>query len=333
MKTKYLSWFYEMSQCHSLRQASQKVGVAPSTLSRCLDRLEEDAGLPLYIHDAPSFTLTDAGKIYLEYAGRMLNIQNSLYRSLSQEKKVSRPVLRVGASTISLQHLVEIFPQLLLEYPDLQLTTREGLAYTLWELLRKKEIDLAICSISNAPSHDMKAALFYRNELVLAVPSVFLPAAYLQDNRERAMPKADSKLFKWLEGVPFLRHASKTSMGQKTKQIYADLEFSPVVEFVSESSLFIDGLAKTGQYAYFTFSSKAGKEKNMRYFRLPETYYIYTGAMFRREYELSPVDDMLCALLSQKLPFLVGGEPCPNTFTKSLVEAYNNRFRKGGDFR
>lgn len=324
MKIKYLSWFHEIAQCRSLRQASKKLGAAPSTLSRCMARLEEDAGLPLYLHEAPVFTLTEAGKIYLEYADRILHIQNSLYRSLSQEKKSERPVIRVGASAISLQHLVMVFPQLQRAYPDLQLVTREGLAHTLMPLLRGKEIDLVIGSLPYKESMEYKIALFYRNELVLAVPACFLPA-YLQECHPEPLPAAEPRLFQWLEGVPFLRHASETSMGRLTKQIYTDQGFSPVFEYVSESSLFVDELAKTGQYAYFTFLGKAGTEKNVFYFRLPHTYYIYTAAVFRREYELSPADSMLCALLYQNLPPVAAGEPCPNEFTRSLLREWEQR--------
>ncbi len=329
MKIKYLSWFCYIVQCGGLRKASQKLGVAPSTLSRCMERLEADAGQPLYLRDASGFSLTEAGKIYLDYAKRILSIQSIMYQSLPQEKVVSKQVLHVGISTISLKHLMRVFPQLLLECPELQLIPREGKSHTLIQLLRAKEINIAIGSLCELPSNDIKTAFFYKNEVVLAVPDAYLPVGGGNWGEERAVREADAQLFHRLEGIPFLRHTPESSMGQLINRIYEEYGFSPAYEFVSESSLFLDELKKTGQYAYFTFWNQSRIRKNTVYFKFPKPYYVYTTASFRREYELSRADIMLCALLYQNIPPVVAGEPCPNGFTKSIMENYKNSMGGG----
>lgn len=256
----------------------------------------------------------------MEYAGQVLGIQNQMQAALSHREEREQILLRIGAGSISVKHLAAVYPQLLLKYPNLQLETKEGSIHRLLPFLKEKEIDIAIGSVNDTNCPGLKIAIFYRNELVLAVPA-YHPVALMYEERGEnveTLPLADRQLFQKLQMTPFLRYNETSSIGRVTRELCDKYNFFPIYECTFKESSFIDSLAETGQYVFLTFHSRVAQQKNMVHFRLPEPYYIYTAAVFRDNYELRPVDILLCRLLSQTPPPQVYGDPCPNMLTRSI---------------
>lgn len=65
-----LQYFRDAVQAGSIRRAAEKLGVAPSAISRQITRLEADLGLALLDRRARGLHLTEAGQLVLDYAAR-----------------------------------------------------------------------------------------------------------------------------------------------------------------------------------------------------------------------------------------------------------------------
>ncbi|MCB9679340.1 MAG: LysR family transcriptional regulator, partial [Alphaproteobacteria bacterium] len=68
MDWNHLEWVARLARSGSVATAARALGVAPSTLYRRLDRLEDELGLPLFDRRQGSLKPTDAGRIALEAA-------------------------------------------------------------------------------------------------------------------------------------------------------------------------------------------------------------------------------------------------------------------------
>ena len=71
MNLKSLSLFQQLATSLHFSQTAQKNHVSPSTLSRVIQRLEEEIGCELLIRDNRSVTLTPAGEKLKAYAATL----------------------------------------------------------------------------------------------------------------------------------------------------------------------------------------------------------------------------------------------------------------------
>jgi len=77
---KRLLYFYETVRAGTMRAASEKLDLAPSSISRQLALLEQDIGLPLIERGRRTIQLTQAGELVLEYY-RQRRAQDEVFRS------------------------------------------------------------------------------------------------------------------------------------------------------------------------------------------------------------------------------------------------------------
>lgn len=67
MHSDELDCFYQVACCGGIRKASERLGLAPSVVSRQIARLEAALQIKLFDRNSRSMTLTPAGEIYLNY--------------------------------------------------------------------------------------------------------------------------------------------------------------------------------------------------------------------------------------------------------------------------
>ncbi len=87
MKNNYLQTFITSITAGSFAKAAEKLFVTPSAVSRRIQHLEEQYGFPLIDRSGPVLMPTDSGKIVLEKAHRMLDLEKELQQDLSDLNK------------------------------------------------------------------------------------------------------------------------------------------------------------------------------------------------------------------------------------------------------
>ena len=93
-----LNYFYEAASLGSMRMASDKIGVAVSSISRQIAQLEAEMGMPLIERARRSIRLTEAGRLVYEYHKEQLAHRETLVNRLQElrEIKSGRIDLAVG---------------------------------------------------------------------------------------------------------------------------------------------------------------------------------------------------------------------------------------------
>ena len=89
MTFQQLQYLLEVNRSNSIRKAAAKLFVAPSSISACVNSLEEELGFPLFIWTQKGLTPTPQGQSILDYAQRICNIYDKM---IHVQKEATTPV-------------------------------------------------------------------------------------------------------------------------------------------------------------------------------------------------------------------------------------------------
>ena len=144
----HLRYFRAIARERSLRVAAEKLRLSPSALSIQLRQLEESLGHRLLERGGRGVSLTDAGRLALDYADTIFRAGEELTDVMQHGLRKGRQVLRVGAvATLSRNFQLETFRSLL-DREDVELVVRSGTLRDLLALLHAHQIDIVLANQS-----------------------------------------------------------------------------------------------------------------------------------------------------------------------------------------
>ena len=155
----------------SFSAAGRALGLAPSSVARGISALEDDLGIRLLNRTTRRLSLTEAGRLYLERARRILNEVEEARLSVTQLEADPRGTLKLNAATaFGRVHIVPMLPTFLQHYPDLSVDLTLTDAFV---DLVEEGIDLAI-RVGELKDISMIARRLAPNDRVLcASPAYF----------------------------------------------------------------------------------------------------------------------------------------------------------------
>lgn len=140
MDFRSLQLFQHLADTLHFARTAEAMFVSPSTLSRVIQRLEEECGASLLIRDNRSVVLTSAGQKMRQFCQTTLESWHQLQSDIDEDNKLLKGELRLFCSvTASFSHLPDLLTRFRQQYPqiEIKLTTGEaGLALS--EVIEKK---------------------------------------------------------------------------------------------------------------------------------------------------------------------------------------------------
>lgn len=147
MDFKDLSQFIVLSETLHYGQAAQKCHTSASTISRMVQRLEDELADRLFERDRKDVRLTQAGAEFKEFAVRTLDQYQQLRRQLHTQASELQGELSlycsVTASYSFLSDLLAVFRE---RYPNVDIRLRTGDAAQAVDMALKGEVDIAIAA-------------------------------------------------------------------------------------------------------------------------------------------------------------------------------------------
>ncbi len=89
-------YFLEVVRCGSIRVASVRLNVVPSALSRQIQNLEGELGVPLFERRPRGMALTAAGEVYARYAQAVTLESDRMRADLEELRGLRRGVIRIA---------------------------------------------------------------------------------------------------------------------------------------------------------------------------------------------------------------------------------------------
>ncbi len=172
MLGKDYAYFIEIARQQSLQTASDLLFVSPSTLSKYVQRLENDLGLQLFERVGKRFILTYAGHRYLAWCQRMKAVEDRCQRELQHISANGKKILRLGFPSMHVKcFLNSIIPAFLREHPRIELSIYERNSSQIWPMFFDNKLDLVFMYKNPATlSGNIQNAVVSTENMVLCVP-------------------------------------------------------------------------------------------------------------------------------------------------------------------
>ncbi|HKX29702.1 MAG TPA: LysR family transcriptional regulator [Blastocatellia bacterium] len=204
-----LEIFICIAEEKSFSRAAGKMLRTQPALSIAIKRLEEELGESLFDRSSKSGTLTEAGKILLSYAQRMINLRDEAKESIGELRGMFRGRLTIGANESTSLYLL---PKLLLEYrqrhPQIKIEVYRNVSEKIPSEVLERNLDFGFLSYD--PMHPaLQSVEVYRDELVLVVS----PKHRLADRKQVTV--------KELGEEQFIAHNVKTPSRARIFELFA----------------------------------------------------------------------------------------------------------------
>lgn len=157
----------------SFTRAADILFVSQPSLSKQIKALENRLNISLINRENNTVSLTEAGKLFLDYAERILALCEESCRALNDLKTGDRGNLTVGASqtigTYLMPRVLALFAQ---NYPQMNIKVQVDSTRIIAKNVMDKEIDIAVVG-GNVPEElqkNLEIEDFVNDELILIIP-------------------------------------------------------------------------------------------------------------------------------------------------------------------
>jgi DNA-binding transcriptional LysR family regulator len=182
MRLEQLQAFLAVVEAGSFQQATQKCKVTQSTISRQIQGLESELGLPLF-HRTSQSKLTLAGEMFLPRARRICQEWTNATNELGELVSGNQPELCVAAiHSASSHHLPPVLQQFCRDYPAVQLRVTSLGSDRALKVLRDGLVDVAIVMNNRflTASPEMVVDVLYQEAVEVLMATDHPLAAYEQ---------------------------------------------------------------------------------------------------------------------------------------------------------
>ena len=140
-----IQYFLEVASTLNISRAAERLGITQPTLSLSVQRLEHTVGTPLLLRSKTGVRLTKAGVRFASQGKNLIEQWERLRSETINEESEVRGRVSVGCHTsVALYSVGEFAPQLMQEYPQLELTFVHDLSRKITERVVSFEIDFGI---------------------------------------------------------------------------------------------------------------------------------------------------------------------------------------------
>ena len=131
----------------SITRAAERLGYSQPGLTGMLNRLEQEIGYPVLQRGSGGVSLTEAGEALMPQVDRILRDSRALEQAIADHRPEERRILRIGSYTsISRNWLPPVLKGFGAQFPDVQLTVKDGSCMDIEQWLMEGTIDVGLLS-------------------------------------------------------------------------------------------------------------------------------------------------------------------------------------------
>lgn len=143
MELSQLRIFQAVAETGSVTRAAEQLHRVPSNLSTRLRQLEQQLGVELFHRERQRLQLSPAGKVLLDYAGRMLTLHDEAFAAVQGGEPAGEFILGSMYSTAAI-HLPDLLARYHKRYPAVNLQVQTAPSGELLEGLLSGRLDAAM---------------------------------------------------------------------------------------------------------------------------------------------------------------------------------------------
>jgi LysR family transcriptional activator of glutamate synthase operon len=272
-----LRYFLTVEKHLNISDAAEKLHLSQSSLSRQIQKLEDDVGVRLFDRTTRKISLTAAGTDFSFFARQILDLHKQLHGAMREHSPACKN--RIVLHSVPVMSIYEL-PTMIAAFnersPDISFDIIEGDTLAVLESLRNGRADLAFVNTNYLPETEFLTVPLISDEMVLIVQKNNRLAG--RNTISLAETSQENFLFLGVETNAYdfcfeaCRHAGFEPKVVNTRQTSMQLE--TILDFVSSGRGVSIVNAKAAEYYW---------KRNIRIVRLEEKIPIKMGFALRNE--------------------------------------------------
>jgi DNA-binding transcriptional LysR family regulator len=169
MELAQLEVFLMVAREHRFSRAAEKLFRTQSAVSQTIRKLEVELGEALFDRSSREGVLTDAGKVLVEYAEKLLNLRSEAAESLVELRELQKGKLVIAANEFTALYLLPVLAEFRRLHPMIKITVQRALGSHIPDDVLRYRAEFGVLSYEpQEPS--VHSIVVYLDELVFVVP-------------------------------------------------------------------------------------------------------------------------------------------------------------------
>lgn len=162
-------YVYEVYRCKSVSDAAKKLYLSQPALSTSIRKAEKTLGTPIFNRNTVPFSLTPAGKVYIEAIEKILYIETEAKNTIADIREMRGGTLTIGTHSHLASSLIPVLcKKFLQQHPNIDIHLAFHDSPTLLTMLKEATIDLMF-TYDECVRDDMQATTLFLENCVIAV--------------------------------------------------------------------------------------------------------------------------------------------------------------------
>ncbi len=242
----------------SFSKAAKALYISQPSLSIYIKNLEKRLNITFF--EDRKLTLTQEGKVYIDYAKKIVQLNIDLQDQLNNMAKYKNSLVRIGITATRGSYILpKLFPLLQKEHPEIQIKITEDISEELENMVLGGELDFIMV---NYPfkEHALKFIKLYDEEIVVAVS---------KDNPiiKKAIPREDTRHL-WIDirdmkEEPFILLKRGQKMRQIADSVFQEAGYLPHIILETGNAVTAFHLSCTGIGSTILIDTFINSEENI----------------------------------------------------------------------
>ena len=162
-----LRTFIKVAEYASFTMASKELNLSQPAVSKTIAKLEEEYGTTFFVRSRNTIALTNDGKIFLDYAHRILELFDEMEGTFSTRENTLAQEFHLGLSTTIATYIMpKVLAKIQKSSQDIRFHIFSGNTHDVEHKILEKELDFGI--VEGKSSHPLlKYTEFLKDEIVL----------------------------------------------------------------------------------------------------------------------------------------------------------------------
>lgn len=243
MTTNYVK---AIAEARNISIAADNLGISQPALSAYLKKLEEQVGTILFDRSKKPLTLTESGKVYLQYADKVDALNKEFLQQISDLQDLKSGNLTIGgASFFNVAYVPDAVAEFISRYPGVDVEIIDGKIPEISMEALNGKIDVFI-----TPTAEDKERFSYEKlldeKIFICVPEQWEVNRNLGKEIRDGYPVLSRQDFEKLKDSIFILLHEDQHIGQKMNAIFGRYEFRPQHSIVAEQTMTSLALTRAG---------------------------------------------------------------------------------------
>lgn len=215
MNLKQLEVFIKVAESGSFSKGAEATFITQSTVSQHISALENEFGLKLLDRTGKGALPTEAGKLLLDRARRLVEYAREIPVAIDRFKGVEEADLNIAGSSIPGEYMIPAaLPLLINRFPGLTIFLLQGDSREVLQKVLAEEVEFGVVG-GRFAEDSLEFTPFTRDELVLIAPAGHRWAGGAEISKEE------------LQGEPFVLRETGSGTGKATVEALREVGIDP----------------------------------------------------------------------------------------------------------